>query len=691
MILQVTRWLSIGLTAATCCTLIAIIAGEVAIHGVGLPDMTRLAARSQLVTDRDGRILWGFLAPDQRWRLPTKPEDVDPQYLQRIIAYEDGRFYEHCGVDVIAFGRALWQAARAGRVVSGASTITMQTVRLLEPKPRTLATKLEEMLKAIKLERTLSKHEILSIYLTLAPFGGNIEGVRAASLTYFGKEPKKLSPPEAALLIGLPQSPEALRPDRNPARARAAADAVLRRIAARTGERTAPLARLPRIVSQPLTRVAPHLAQRLHRALPSAETIRTTIDGELQAKAEEIARAAVRNWGEGVNSAMIVVRLADMSVAAYVGAADFFDDRSAGQVDLVQAVRSPGSALKPFIFGMAFERLIVHPDTVITDEAVEYDGYEPENFDGGFGGDMKVRMALIRSVNTAAVSLLKEVGPANFMARLRSVGAPLQIQDSDAQAGLAIALGGGGMTLANLTRLYAGLGRNGQVAPLRFRPEDPLPVGAPLVSPAAARAVTDVLADIQPSPGFARRTSLNGGRRIAFKTGTSYGFRDAWAVGYDRNYAVGVWIGRPDGSPHLGAYGITAAAPVMLKVFDLLPVPPEDVAQTGVSLGSLASPRELPERLKRYRVRDAAGAEVALAIDFPKAHAVVGLDKAEPDAAVPLKVRGGTPPYQWYVDGEPWQSVPTHRARWHPPSSGQYDVLVVDANGRSARSQFWVE
>ncbi len=531
----------------------------------------------------------------------------------------------------------------------------------------------------------LSKSEILSTYLTLAPYGGNIEGVRAASLSYFGKEPRRLSPTEAAMLIALPQSPERLRPDRDPAAATEAAKAVLRRL---SGDDRGRLAALH---PAPMTHLAPHLAARLHAATPDAPVIRTTVSSALQEKVEAIARDAVGQWNAGVNVAILVVRLKDMSAAAYVGGADFFDAASAGQVDLIAAPRSPGSALKPFIYAMAFERLIVHPDTVITDEPIDYDGYAPENFDGGYSGDMKVRTALIRSVNTAAVSLLKRVGPANLMARLRSVGAPLAIQDSDDQAGLAIALGGGGLSLANLTRLYAGLGRGGLVAPLRLTPDDPLEPGIPLASAAAAGAVTDILADLQPPAGFARLTSRDGGRRIAFKTGTSYGFRDAWAVGYDRLHAVGVWIGRPDGAPHLGAYGVTAAAPVMLRVFDALPTPVEDVAHTGVSLGPLASLTTLPERLQRFVIRDDAGAVVNLAIDFPQDHAMVSIDRADSDAALPFTVRGGAPPYQWYVDGKPWQSATAERVRWRPPGSGQFAVMVVDHEGRSARASFWVE
>jgi penicillin-binding protein 1C len=694
MIKRLPGWCSDAMSGAVVVGLAVIVIAELGVRATPLPDMARVTARSQVITDKDGGILWAFLASDQRWRLETHPGDVDPQYLRLLIAYEDKRFYTHRGVDPLALVRATWQAVRYGRVVSGASTLTMQTVRLLQPEARALSAKVRQIFAALKLERRYSKEKILSAYLTLAPFGGNIEGVRAASLSYFGKEPTRLSARQAALLVSLPQSPEALRPGRSPARARDAAEGVLQRLAARgveTGASSAsrpggpPLTRGARSIS----RLAPHLAERLRRASPHEPLIRTTIDARVQTRAEAIARAAVAGT-EGVNAAILVVRLKDMSVAAYVGGADFYDDTRAGQFDHVEAIRSPGSALKPFIYAMAFERLIVHPDTIITDEPIDYDGYEPENFDASYSGDMKVRTALIRSVNTAAVSILHEVGPTHFMSRLRSVGAPLKTENSDDQAGLAIALGGGGMTLADLTRLYAGLASGGRVAPLRLRSDDPQPPSVRLVSPAAARAVTEILADIQPPQGFARRTSQDGGRRIAFKTGTSYGFRDAWAVGYDREHAVGVWIGRPDGTPHLGAYGISAAAPLMLQVFDALPVPRADVAQTGAPLGALASPRILPERLRRFELRDSVAEQGPVAIRFPRNDAVVAVDR-DAGAGLPLIVRGGTPPYQWYVDGAPLSAVRTDRTRWRPPTSGQFDVTVIDAGGRSARSSFWVE
>jgi penicillin-binding protein 1C len=273
------------------------------------------------------------------------------------------------------------------------------------------------------------------------------------------------------------------------------------------------------------------------------------------------------------------------------------------------------------------------------------------------------------------------------MARLRSVGAPLATENSDDAAGLSVALGGGGMSLAALTNLYAGLGRSGTVLPLRQFATDPPGRSLSLLSSAAAAAVADILADTPPPPGIARRQALDGGRRIAFKTGTSYGFRDAWAVGFDSTHAVGVWIGRPDGAPHLGSYGITAAAPAMMRVFDLLPTPARAI-DAGAVPGALASGRDLPSRLQRFT---GAEAGTAFSILFPRDGAVVSLGVGAAADGLPVTAAGGAPPYQWFVDGTPVSFGDRPAIRWVPESGGQYQITVVDADGNSARSSFWLE
>ena len=621
---QVPGFISGMLNAAIVLGVLAVLSLEAAVRATPLPDLARVESRSQLVTDRSGQTLWFFLAADDRLRFPVDPANIDPLFLKLLVAYEDQRFFSHRGVDLIAAGRALWQAATEGRVVSGASTITMQTVRLLDPRPRTLSAKINEMLQAIRLERVYSKNQILSLYLTLTPYGGNIEGVRAAALAYFGKEPGSLTAGEAGMLVALPRAPEALRPDRHLDAAIDAGTAVLSRVAERLDGPPLDEAGAARTSLCSTPQLAPHLAARVRRDDRDALEVQTTLDVNLQQKIEAIAATAVEEADQGVSSAIVVVRIADSSVAAYAGSADFFDDRRSGQVDLADALRSPGSALKPFIYGMAFEKLIVHPDTIIADAPVRFGDYEPENFDGGFFGEMTVRDALIRSVNTTAVAILRAVGPSQLMARLRSVGAPLATQNTDDEAGLAVALGGGGMTLATLTNLYAGLGRGGVVHSLRLRADDTPGKPSRLLSKSAAGAIADILADTPPPPGSGLRLSGDGGRRIAFKTGTSYGFRDAWAVGFDSQHAVGVWIGRPDGGPHLGSYGITAAAPVMFRVFDVLPTPARAV-DAGLSPGALARGAPLPPRLRQFAT--AAHGTGGYAILFPRDDSVVSLGR----------------------------------------------------------------
>jgi penicillin-binding protein 1C len=658
---------------------------EWAVRVTPLPDLARIESSAHLVTDREGEPLWFFLAADDRLRFTADARAVDPYFLDLLIAYEDQRFFSHRGVDPLATLRALWQAVGHGSPLSGASTITMQTVRMLNPQPRTISAKIDEMVRAIRLERSYDKDQILSLYLTLAPYGGNVEGIRAASLSHFGKEPRQLSPVEASILVALPQSPESLRPDRHRDAAIDAGAAVLARVAGRVEATDS--ATSVRSDFRPLTPLAPHLAAHVYRDDRTATVIRTTVDAALQLRVEAIAATAVEGRDAGVSTAIVVVRIADSSLAAYVGGPDFFDDRRSGQVDLAAALRSPGSALKPFIYGLAFEKLVVHPDTLIADAPVRFGDYEPENFDGGFLGEMTIRDALVRSVNTTAVSVLQAVGPSNLMARFRSVGAPLVTDNADDEAGLAVALGGGGMSLATLTNLYASLGRGGIVHRLRYRADETAGTPLRLLSKPAAGAVADILADTQPPPGAGLRLAADGGRRIAFKTGTSYGFRDAWAVGFDSRHAVGVWLGRPDGGPHLGSYGITAAAPVMLRVFDVLPSPSRAV-DAGLSLGPLTRGIALPPRLRRFETAGQAGELVVL---FPRDESVVSLGDDDPSGMLSIEAYGGVPPYQWFVDGVPLSLETLPEVRWRPDGSGQYEVTVVDGSGRTARSSFWLD
>ncbi len=671
---------------------------ELAIRATPLPDMTRAQPRSQVVTSSSGEILWAFLAADDKWRLATSELDVDPQYLAMLIAYEDKRFRRHRGVDLAALLRAGVQAVVHRRAVSGGSTLTMQVVRMLEPGPRTVAAKIDQIFKALKLERALAKNDIVDLYLTLAPFGGNIEGARAAALVYLGKDPKRLSLAEAALLAALPQSPEARRPDRHLDAARTARSRVLSTLAARGFiDPKSAMRALREPVSagaQSLTRSAPHLAMRLRQggSDPDKQTVATLIDRDLQQQVEAIASRAIGSWSDAVNIGVIVLRNRDASVAAYLGGVDLAAESRKGFVDLVQAVRSPGSALKPLIYAMAFEKLIVHPETIITDQAIEIGGYRPDNADGQFSGDISVRQALVRSRNTTAVMLLDKLGIDAFLARFRSAGRPLHLPGSDSNAGLAVALGGVGVTLEQLTWFYTIFASEGELKALRIKPSDPSQSLGQFVSPAAARATADILADVPSPAGYARQRSADGGRRIAFKTGTSYGFRDAWAIGFDQLHTVGVWVGRPDGAAHLGAYGASAAAPILMQIFDRLPVPSRDAGAGRADLGPLTTYRELPKRLTRFNELGRDGAHRRLEISFPRDGADIHVDRsAGPTVELPLMVTGGRAPYQWTLSGALQPPSPLTVSRWAIDGRGQFEISVMDATGTIATSSFWLD
>ena len=506
---------------------------EIAARLLPPPAPGRYGKSSQQVLDAEGRLLRAFLTSDQKWRFPASADSVPKAYLDLLIAYEDRRFWSHRGIDHLALCRALWQLIRHGKPISGASTLTMQVARLLDRHSRGLEAKIRQLIAARQLETRYTKRQILSFYLTLAPFGGNIEGIKAASLLYFNKEPKDLTEADSALLIALPQSPEARRPDLAPEKSIAARNRVLSRAQSAgvlTAGQTAAIRAKPLGATRNSMMVlAAHAAEAARRRFPNRPVIKTTIDGTLQAALEKLARETYRTELSRVSLAAIVVRNRDMAVRAYLSGPFYFSDTNAGQLDLVTAIRSPGSALKPFIYGLAFEKLIAHPLTIVVDGPAHFGAYEPKNFSDGYQGEVTVRDALIRSVNTTAVTILSKVGPDRFMTRLHQAGIDLKLEELDKDAGLSIALGGCGTSLADLARLYTGLANNGRVGTLRLLPADPLTEPAKLLSAEAAWAVTDILADAIPPEGFSEKQSAEGGRRLAYKTGTSYNFRDAWA------------------------------------------------------------------------------------------------------------------------------------------------------------------
>jgi penicillin-binding protein 1C len=641
---------------------------------------------STTILDRNGKLLRAYAMADGRWRLPVDARTgVDPGYLKLLCAYEDRRFHIHAGVDPLALGRAALQFLIRGHIVSGGSTITMQLARLMEPRrERSVYAKLRQIVRALEIERQMNKDQILDLYLAMAPFGGNLEGVRAASIAYFGKEPKRLSLAESALLVTLPQSPETRRLDRYPDAARAARDRVLDRMVedGRISEEDAASAKavpVPRL-RKPMPILAPHSADQAMASVKDASVIALTLDAGLQKVLEALARDRAAALGPNISIAIIAVDNASGDVLARVGSPDYFDDRRAGQVDMTRAVRSPGSTLKPFIYGLAFEDGFVHPESLIDDRPIRFGSYAPENFDMTFQGTVPVRKALQMSLNVPAVALLDRVGASRLSSRLRQAGANLVLPKDEAP-GLAMGLGGVGITLQDLVQLYCGLARLGTTRPLReiVNMRDDARDSLRLLDQVAAWQVGNVLMGTPPPENSVHN-------RIAFKTGTSYGYRDAWSVGFDGRITIGVWVGRPDGAPAPGIVGRTAAAPILFDAFartGKLPLPlPKPPRGTLV-----ASNAKLPLPLRRYRgvgelVR--TDGEQALHIQFPLNGSRIdtaGADGA-PFAALPVKVAGGVLPMTMLVNGVSVGEIDGRRQRLiDPPGPGFARLTVIDAKG----------
>ncbi len=650
-----------------------------------LPPLT--LATSVTVEDRNGDLLRAYTVDGGRWRLPATTQTVDPKYLRYLIAYEDKRFYSHQGVDIRAALRATLQAIRNGRIISGGSTLTMQVARLLEQGGTgRWGPKIRQIRVALALERKLSKEEILNLYLTLAPFGGNLEGVRAASLSYFGKEPRRLTPAQSALLVALPQSPETRRPDRAAVNALAARNRILVRLA---GTNTLPMdeaiaamrEKMPRIRKRFVT-LAPHLADQMVSQNPLSGTLRLTLDRDLQIGLEHLATNAVLKEADGVSVALLVMDYKTGEILASVGSAGFLDSKRQGFVDMTRAIRSPGSTLKPLIYGLAFEAGIANPETLIEDRPTVFGTYAPQNFDKQYYGTISIRDALRFSLNVPAVSVLKAVGPAKLLSRMRRAGVNPQLPSS-APPGLAIALGGVGVSLRDLVVLYAGIARGGTpVSPqtLMFRAKTT--TLKPIMSPEAAWQVSDILTGVA-GPSLARRGGL------AYKTGTSYGYRDAWAIGFDGQHVIGVWVGRPDGAAVPGILGAKTAAPLLFDAFSRLkpeltplsPPPPSTL---------IVANADLPQPLRRFLgVNTVFGtARSSPEIAFPPDGARIDLGLARSDRQpLVLKVRNGVPPFTWIADGAPVAIATRGRqVEFAPDGPGFLSISVIDANGNSQRA-----
>ncbi|MCP4934651.1 MAG: penicillin-binding protein 1C [bacterium] len=665
---------------------------KLATQKMGPLSITKADDLSTIVLDRNGELLRAFTTKSGRWRLPVDPRKVDPTYLKLLLNYEDKRFYNHRGIDILASLRALKQLLLNGRIISGASTLTMQVARLLEPRnKRTITAKFRQTIRAFELERQFSKHEILSLYLRLAPFGGNLEGVRAASLTYFGREPRHLSLAESALLVALPQSPEMRRPDRRRKRAQKARNRVLMR-AANSGVISLAAAKRAMLEAVPSKRLnfpklAPHLAQSENKSFPAKSIHRLTIDKVLQQRLQALALTHAARLGDKHSLAILAIDHASGEILGYVGSPNFLENRFHGPIDMIKAVRSPGSSLKPFIYGLAFEEGLAHPQTLIDDVPTRFGQYKPKNFDDSWSGTLSVAKALQLSLNIPAVKILDKVGPTRMLARFRQIGVDLKTPIGT-KPNLSMVLGGLGITVQNLARSYVGLARGGEMIDLSWRKntsqQSRRGTGVRLMSEQAAWQVGNILANAPP-PKNARRG------QIAYKTGTSYGYRDAWAAGFDGETTIIVWAGRPDGTASPGLTGRTAAAPALFNAFEQLgrPLTPLSPAPSGTLMAH--SSAELPATMRHFERTDTQYAErtslnpsVKIAFPHNGSQLPLSLDKNGHFELLAMKAEGGKLPLTWMINGAP---IKTNRARrttfWKPHEKGFVLLGVLDALGRA--------
>ncbi len=530
---------------------------------------------STLVIDSKGDILNAYLSKDDKWRLYLEPEEITEDLKKAILFKEDQYFYSHPGVNPVSIGRAFFQNITSGKRKSGASTITMQLARLLNPKKRTYGNKIVEMFNALQLEYHYSKDDILRLYLNLLPYGGNIEGIKSASYIYFGKDPKLLSLAELAGLVTIPNRPSSLsiKNDHDPIN-QAKEKWLLRfREANLFQSHIIDLALTENLKPnrRDLPNHAPHLSRRL-MSNTKDQIIKTYIEYEYQKRIEEIASAHINRlkYLNVTNTSVMVIENKTRRVISYVGSANFYDEQSAGQVDGVSAIRSPGSTLKPLLYALHYDKGNLSPKRRIADVQMNFGGYEPENYDNSFHGWISSEEALKQSLNVPTVQLLNDYGISNFIEPL--VRSQFRtIERTKNKLGLSLILGGCGVSLEELVGLYSAFANSGSYESLQFRENiDSTNRESSIISEQAAYILTEILTEVT-RPDLPDSWKDNPNRpRIAWKTGTSFGRRDAWSIGYNQEYTIGVWAGNfsGEGSPELSGVGV--AAPILFDVFNVI-------------------------------------------------------------------------------------------------------------------------
>jgi len=558
---------------------------------------------AQIIVAEDGTPLRAFADKQGMWRYPITLKQVSPLYIEALLNYEDRYFWQHFGVNPLALIRASFQYLQHGKIISGGSTLTMQVARLIIPRKRTVIGKFLQILRALQLEWHYSKTEILNYYLNHAPFGGTLEGVQAAGYVYLGKSAQELTYAEAALLAVLPQAPSRNRPDRHPDKAQIARDKVIRRLQKYQvwTKKQAQAAMMETVYAQqnrpPV--VAPLFARRFRKLARKDQPLVTTLDYEMQRGLEDLVRSYIKRLPSKTSAAILVVENKTLAVKTYIGSADFSNNERFGHVDMISALRSPGSTLKPFLYGLALDEGLIHSESLLTDAPISLDGYRPKNFSRGFIGPVSVSNALKRSLNVPAVQVLYHLGSEKFVSQLKNAGLTLHFYNR-AKPNLSVILGGVGTTLETLVATYTAFANDGLTGQLRFIKQQPQQ-SRYLLSKGAAWIIRQLLQDEQQN-----------NNQLAWKTGTSYGYRDFWSIGVTDQYTVGVWLGRPDGTPTAGHYGARTASPLLFEIVERLlhqqpysspAKPPKSVTQDFICwpLGGLQSttPPELCHEKKQ--------------------------------------------------------------------------------------------
>jgi penicillin-binding protein 1C len=530
---------------------------------------------STIIVSSDGTVVHAFLSHDEKWRMKTELDEITPLLRKAIIYKEDKYFYYHGGVNPIAIFRAFVNNIISKRRTSGASTITMQVARLLEPKNRTYSNKIVEVFRAIQLEFHYSKDEILQMYLNLVPFGSNIEGVKAASVLYYEKPPNHLSLAEITALSIIPNRPNSLVIGKDNDYIIQQRNKWLNRF---KKNKLFPKQDIEDALNEPLTafrhespKLAPQYAYRLKTSYPAMPIIRTHLDYKNQLKVQNLAKNYVaRLYNRNIkNAAVLVIDNSTNSVVCYVGSSDFFNKDDAGQVDGVQAIRSPGSTLKPILYGMAFDKGMITPQMKITDVPVSYGGYEPQNYDLKYNGSVTVEFALINSLNIPAVKLLQEIKTENFVRTLKKMGFN-QIKKDEKKLGLSLILGGCGVSLEQLTKMFHSFANGGLYTELNWLAKDSEKGGFQVISKESSYMLTEILSKVKRPDLPLEWQNSAALPRVAWKTGTSYGRKDAWSIGYNNKYTIGVWVGNFSAEGVQELSGSSVAAPLLFEIFNTL-------------------------------------------------------------------------------------------------------------------------